>query len=429
MQDAIYASLSTFDRRRLHGSVADTMITQKDERRVNPEVLAEHLLTAGRNAESASWRLTAAMAAAGEGSAAEALAHITRGLAAIEGLPQGEERDGLELHLRAIEGPTVMVTRGPGSPAFGAVQARALELLRAQSNRDNLVPVIYNTALHEWACGRLADADRTADEVFDILATDPSDGAYLAANTMRGLVAWHRGDNPTALKHLSATVERYDPKLHRDFYMRFLKEFGVFGQFYLGLTHTVMGNTETGAEHARAALELAKLVKRPHAYGFGLLANFVPAILRDDVATAARYSDESIAFAGSQGFPEFLGMSMVCQGWVRAKSGQLDDGIRQMEEGSALWAMTGFENWQAFFATLLSDFYVAVGRLDDAGALLDRHAERVASFGEAQFEPLLAKSRALLWTARGNQAQAAASSADASESAIRNGAALWLRNG
>jgi hypothetical protein len=134
-----------------------------------------------------------------------------------------------------------MVTRGPGSPAFGAAQARALTLLRGQDNPDNLVPVIYNAALHAWACGRLADADATTDEIFDILEAEPSDGAFLAAHTMRGLVAWHRGDNAAAFAQLSATVDRYDPELHREFYMRFLKEFGVFGRFYLGLTHTVMG--------------------------------------------------------------------------------------------------------------------------------------------------------------------------------------------
>ena len=286
VQDAVYASLSTAERRRLHGTVADAMLAEEDGRRMAAEVLAKHLLEAGRNAESAEWRLAAAMAAAGEGSAAEALAHITQGLAAIESLPEGRERDRLELRLRAIEGPTLMVTRGPGSPAFGAAQARALTLLRGQDNPDNLIPVIYNTALHAWACGRLADADAVTDEIFEILEAEPSDGAFLAAHTMRGLVAWHRGDNAAALAHLSATVERYDPALHREFYTRFLKEFGVFGSFYLGLTHTVMGDTEAGARLARSALDIAKLVKRPHAYGFGLLANFVTAILRGDVPTA-----------------------------------------------------------------------------------------------------------------------------------------------
>ena len=426
VQDAVYASLSTTERRRLHGTVADAMLAEEDGRRMAPEVLAKHLLEAGRNAESAEWRLAAAMAAAGEGSAAEALAHITQGLAAIESLPEGAERDQVELRLRAIEGPTLMVTRGPGSPAFGAAQARALTLLRGQDNADNLVPVIYNTALHAWACGRLGDADATTDEIFDILDAEPSDGAFLAAHTMRGLVAWHRGDNAAALAHLSATVERYDPALHREFYTRFLKEFGVFGRFYLGLTHTVMGETDAGARLARSALDTAKLVKRPHAYGFGLLANFVTAILRGDVPTAGRYSEESLEFAGRQGFPEFAAMSLVCQGWVKVRRGQAEAGIRQMEEGAGLWAMTGFENWQAFFATLLSDAYVAVGRLADATVLLDRHDERVARFGEAQFEPPLALSRAMLLSASGDSEGASRSLRVAEECARRHKAAIWV---
>ena len=97
------------------------------------------------------------------------------------------------------------------------------------------MPVIYNTALHAWACGRLADADKAGGEIFEILEGEPSDGAFLAAHTMHGLVAWHRGHNEVARTHLTATVERYDPTLHRDFYNQFLKEFGVFGHFYLGL--------------------------------------------------------------------------------------------------------------------------------------------------------------------------------------------------
>lgn len=52
--------------------------------------------------------------------------------------------------------------------------------------------------------------------------TEPSDGAYLAAHTMRvlchGIVA--------TLEHLSATAERYNPALHREFYMHFLKNSG-----------------------------------------------------------------------------------------------------------------------------------------------------------------------------------------------------------
>ena len=103
---------------------------------------------------------------------------------------------------------------------------------------------------------------------------------------------------------------------------------------------------------------MAEIVRRPHAYGFGLLANFVTAMLRGDTANAARYSEQSLEYAQRQGFPEFAAMSLVCQGWCQAKRGALETGIAQMKEGLDLWAMTGFENWQALFATCLSDAYV-----------------------------------------------------------------------
>ncbi len=51
VKDAVYAALSTLDRRRLHASVADTMLAESEDGGSMPEVLAEHLLAAGRPAE------------------------------------------------------------------------------------------------------------------------------------------------------------------------------------------------------------------------------------------------------------------------------------------------------------------------------------------------------------------------------------------
>jgi hypothetical protein len=59
----------------------------------------------------------------------------------LTGTRQPPERNRLELRLRAIEGTTLMVTRGPGNPAFGAAQAGALTLLRGQETPDNFIPV------------------------------------------------------------------------------------------------------------------------------------------------------------------------------------------------------------------------------------------------------------------------------------------------
>jgi hypothetical protein len=69
---------------------------------------------------------------------------------------------------------------------------------------------------------------------------------------------------------------------------------------------------------------------------------------------------------------------------------------------------------------------VTVGRLDDARLLLDRHDERVSRFGEAQFVPSLALSRALLLATQGDRQGATQQQAKAQELAIRNRAELWM---
>ena len=78
---------------------------------------------------------------------------------------------------------------------------------------------------------------------------------------------------------------------------------------------------------------------------------------------------------------------------VKQSGAALETGIAQMKEGLDLWAMTGFENWQALFATCLSDAYVRARLLDEAERLLDAHDARVDRFGEDQFKPPLALSR------------------------------------
>jgi tetratricopeptide (TPR) repeat protein len=426
VQDAVYHSLNRSQRSRLHGALADQLLALSDSRPIADEELAEHLYRAGRLAASVDRRFAAALAAAGVGSAAEALAHLEKGLEAVAEMPAGAERDRLELQLRAVQGPTLMVTRGPGNPDFGNVEARALELLRKLGVRDNLVPVIYNAALHAWASGNLAEADALTDEMFELLETAPADDVYLAAHTMRGLVAWHRGDNEAALEHLTRTVQRYDPARHTRLYKLFLKDFGVFGRFYRALTLTLLGRLAEGAEEARRTQEAARAIRFPHEYGFSLLANYLCAMLRGDVETAAAFSAECKTYATEQGFPEFIAMSMVCAGWVASGRGDVEAGVDEMERGAAFWAKTGFEPWQALFAAMIAQACVDAGRLERAAELIDLHEARIAAMGEAQFVPVLTAARAALLEARGDGARAEAQRAHGRAAATARNARLWL---
>lgn len=426
VRDAIYGSMSSDGRKRLHNAIAGAFLVMGIESTGGEQVMAYHLKHAGRFDEAAGYYLLAGIRAAGRGAAFEALAHLEGGLSCVAHLPRGPERDARELQLLAVRGPTQMVTRGPGNPDFGATQARAMELVDILGLHEEMVPVIYNTALHAWAVADLDRARKIADAIALIEQKSPSDAAYLAANTMQGLIAWHQGRNLVAAERLGNTVARHDPKLHHDLYAKFLKEFGVFSLFYLGLTHSALGDFDKGRECADKAFALAEAMGFPHAHGFGLLARFNTALMRGDVDGADEVSAESYDFAALQGFPEFMAMSQFCQGWAKARRGDLEGGVAQMRGGLDLWSMTGFTCWQALFAGYLCRDMIALGRLPDAEQLIGRYTDLIDRTGENQHRALLLLATAELQDARGQTSVAAMTAGRAREVARSQNAALWL---
>ena len=427
IRDAIYATLARGERLRLHGAIADFYLSQGGRMEVAEHVLAGHLARAARPEEAIERYLGAALQAAGDGAAGEALAHLEAALDSIGALEPGEERDRLELRVRAVQGPTQMVTGGPGNPVFGATQARAMELSDRLGLQGSMVPVIYNTALHAWAIADLDRAMRIGDAIAAIEAGAPDDASYMAAHTMRGLVAWHQGKNDLAEASLRATVDRHRPELHRDLYSVFLKEFGVFSLFYLGLTKTVQGDFAAGADAARRAAALGQRMGFPHARGFGMLARFNTAMLRGDVEEAATGSAEARDFALQQGFPEFAAMALFVQGWCRFREGEAVAGLAEMEAGFEGWAATGFSCWQALFAAILGRDMILAGRPDEAEALVDRYLSQIALSGEAQAGAPLLLARAEALRARNLPDRAATAAAEARQLAEAQGAGLWTQ--
>ncbi|MGI9395587.1 MAG: ATP-binding protein, partial [Boseongicola sp.] len=274
IRDAIYGSMLSKDRRDLHDGIASALLSPTLRSPVADHVLAHHLAHADRHAEAVERYIMAALGAAGQGAAFEALGHLEAGGVSVDALPEGEERDRMELQICAIRGPTQMVTRGPGNPDFGSTQDRAMALVNKLGLHETMVPVIYNTALHAWATAKLDRAMTIAGSIALINDEDPTDAAYMAANTMRGLIAWHQGHNDMAIEALKNTVARHDPEIHQDMYAVFLKEFGVFSLFYLGLTQAVRGEYDEARKFAERSSALGQQMGFPHAKGFGFLARF-----------------------------------------------------------------------------------------------------------------------------------------------------------
>lgn len=426
IRDAVYGNMPNSDRRAIHDTIATAYLNEVAQPQLEDHVLGGHLAKANRPKEAAEHFIAAAMTAAQKGAAAEAFSHLEIGLDVVQTLPPSKDRDHLELRLLSVKGPTLMITRGPGNEDFGRTQARAMDLVESLDMLEDMLPVVFYTAEHAWAVADLDRAETMADAILMLDAQKPSDVAHLAGNLLKGMVAWHRGDNTLTVESLDRVMARYDIDKHKALYAHFIKEFGVFSHFYAGLVRTIQGAPDDGLALAEGAIQLSKKLNFPHEIGFALLARFNTALLRDDVVTADLASKEALRFSIDQGFPEFVAMAQFVQGWCVARRGDTSDGVALMQTGFDAWSQTGFTCWQALFASLIAPFQVELGRIDEATELVGKYLKLIDETGEEQCRAPLLLAQAIIQRETGNgkaieTANAARAVADA------QGAVLWKR--
>jgi len=386
IQDAAYGSLLARPRRELHGRVAECLIGDFPEvAEREPEMVARHLTLGGKPHEAAGWWLRAGGAAIGRGSAQEAAALLQSGLDALADQPNDEARRREELSLLAVLGPAQMVMKGPGNPDFGAVQRRAYDTCRSLPDTPSLFRITYGLALFHWGKAEFSTALPLAETLDSAKDSEPSEEHTLAAGNMNGMVRLHLGDAMTARNRLTETVGLYRPERHAPLYPHYMMDFGVFGRFYLGIACAMTGAGELGAAHARDAAALAEALGQPHSRGFSMLANFIVAMLRDDVATAREWATRCHPFCAEMGFPEFVAFADVALGWADIREGAVEAGLQRLENGIAAWKATGFETWQTWFGAMRAQALVKLGRSEEARAEIAKQSLRAARNGEQLF--------------------------------------------
>ncbi|OYD60403.1 UNVERIFIED_ORG: adenylate/guanylate cyclase [Burkholderia sp. CF145] len=318
VQEAAYNSMLRGPRRQLHSRIADALMSHfADLAMAQPETIARHLTDAERWAEAGAHWLSAGQLALRRGAHTEAIAQFNKGLAVIERMPESTARVRSELALQAALGPTLKVTKGPGHPEFGRVQAAAFELCCQLEDRPGLFSITFSLCLFYWAHGELSKANNLAVELLT-MAEGSGTGEYMMnAEMLTSMIRLHRGDPFDARQRLERAVAAYDPAQHQELYPTYLLDVGVFGRFYLALACSALGDFDQAAVHARDALDLARVLRQPHSYGFALLANFITETWRGDWLKTHDFASECIAYSSEQGFPEFVALAQICRGWAR----------------------------------------------------------------------------------------------------------------
>ena len=187
IQDAAYESLLKSTRQHYHQRIAQVLEAQFPEIvKTQPELVAQHYTAAGCAAQAVPYWQRAGQRALQGSAYAEAIAHLTQGLAVLTRLPETPARLQQELDLQVALGPALLATKGYAAPEVERTYARARELCAQLGDTPQLFPVLRGLMLYYLGRGDFQTASQLGEQLLRLAQAQPDPAPLLLAHYQLG---------------------------------------------------------------------------------------------------------------------------------------------------------------------------------------------------------------------------------------------------
>jgi predicted ATPase len=337
----------------------------------HPEVLAQHYESAGDIKKVVTY-LQRAGAQAVQRSATEAINFLTTALRLVDTLPDTLERAQEELALQLTLGPILMATSGFSVPEVKAVYTRARELCHKLENTQQLFSVLRGLFWTSIVPGDIHAAHELAQQQLH-LAEEAKDRALFAeAHSVAGLSSFLLGDFEAARAYLEAGIAYYDAGHHQAKTFFYLTDSGVLCLSYGAFTLWYLGYPDLALQRCHQMQTLARKLSHPHSLAHAFIFLALTSHLRRENTLVQEHLATTLTLSAEQGFPHWLGVGGVLQGWILAQQGHLEEGIRRTHQGLALLQDAQVKIWNSWCLGLQGENCRLAGQIDQGLAQLDQ---------------------------------------------------------
>ncbi len=426
VQDVAYQSLLKASRLQFHKRIAYALEEHFPETaETQPELVAHHFNEAGLTEQAVGHWQRAGGRAAERSANFEAVAHLTRGLELIKGLPETPERAGQELAMCITLGPALMATKGWSAPEVEQAYLRAQELCEQVGEPAQLFTTTWGLWLHYQQIGQLERSLGLADEVLALAAGQGDPGLRLQAHHAAWTTNWRLAKFAVCRDHTEQGIALYDIDQHGSHAFRYGgHDPGVCGRVHAALALWTLGYPDQALEKADDAVTLAEQLAHPFTRAFAqIFLGFIHQF-RQEAVLAEECAEAAIALCAEQGFPQILGRGKVLRGWAVAARGDAETGIAEIRQGLVISDPTGTGANRPYFLALMAEAYGHTDQAEEGLSLLAESLDLIQKTGERTWEAEIhrLKGDLLLVHSEQNQAEAEASFDRALEVARRQSA-------
>jgi predicted ATPase len=337
VRDAAYESLLRGKRRQLHARIAHVLKERfPDTVATRPELLARHFTEAGLTATAVGHWLRAGQHAAERSANTEAIGHLQKGLALLDGLPAGQERDPQELALLTALGPLLMASHGRATPEVERLYARARGLAATSGRPADLFPAVWGWWLFSHARG---DHDTAATIVTELLLLAEGEPELeLQAQHAAWATRMTAGDLLGARDATGAGLRLYRREVHG----RHALVYGGHDPGVCGLSHAahvlwMLGYPDQAAVRGEEALALARELGHTPSLAHALWFVGELRLYGRDAAGTAEIAAALDALTAEQDLSFYAAMGAILGGWALAAGGQVGEGLALLRPGFATW--------------------------------------------------------------------------------------------
>ncbi len=410
IQDAAYQSLLKRTRQQYHLQVGRLLEARFPETvEAHPELLAHHYTEGGAAKEAVTAWHKAGELASSRGANQEAVTHLSNGLAVANDLADPQERARYELKLQLSLGGVYLQMKGHMASEVEAAFARARELCEQIGHAPEFLPILFG--LWRTYVVQMEESEKHKEVSAQLLrhAKDESDPVpHVVAHYAAGFTSLVIAQFSAAADHLQEGIRHYK-SVDRDTaeVYRFGQDPGAACRCYLAMVDWVMGYPDRACRHAAEGLALAKRLDDPFSLAFALaFASWVDQ-LRDDRKAILQKTQEAIRLATEKGFPYWLSIAKVMEGWAQSATNPVQATIQGLRDRVASHCALGTNLFMPTFLALVGDVALRANQIEECGTVLDEAEAFLKRTGERWWESEIHRLQGELLLARGaNYAEA-----------------------
>jgi tetratricopeptide (TPR) repeat protein len=335
IRDAAYNTLLKTRRRELHQRIAHALQERFPDTATSvPELLAHHYTEAGLIAQALPYWRKAGRAAIARSANVEAIAHLRRGLALVEALPQTPERVTEELRLQLVLTTPLMATKGYTDAEVEEAYRRARDLSGQLRQSRQLFAALGGLFSIYFNRGEYQTASELGQQMLRLAETISDSRLLLWSHYAIGFNLQAQGDFQSARLHLEQSIALYEPQRSGSY--GFVQNPGPTALGMLAdVLHTV-GYPDQALKCDERALTMARGLVHPYTLAWVLRSVVELLLRRGDYRMAEELAAETIALCTQHGFLSLLSEANIQYGFALVHLGRSEEGIAQMRRSLAI---------------------------------------------------------------------------------------------